>query len=234
MTTQHPQIPLPLTDAGSPGFGNFSIGENGLALDMVSGLQSSDTVRQLFLWGGEQCGKSHLLLAAHQQWLAAGLRSFYASLADAALPVTLIDQLDVYDLVLLDDIHHIARQSDWEKALFNLINFSREGDCKVIFGSQIAPSAENWDLPDLASRLSWGPVLKLQVLDDEAIQLAMMDAAQHRGMQLDTEAINYLQKRYRRDVKSLLQAVATLDTESIAAGRARVTIPFVKQCLVLD
>ncbi|OED43846.1 DnaA regulatory inactivator Hda [Chromatiales bacterium (ex Bugula neritina AB1)] len=230
----HPQIPLPFNPSEPPGFNNFSVGENGLAANLMVSLRDSRSVRQIYLWGGGHCGKSHLLLATHRQWLAAGQRSFYASLADNSLPVSLIDELDFHDLVVLDDIHYVAHKPDWEMALFNLINFSREGATKLIFGSRMAPSPENWGLPDLASRLAWGPVLKLQELADEDIREAMLAAARQRGMQFDVEAANYLLTHYPRDLMSLLQAVATLDTESIAAGRARITIPFLKRCLTFD
>lgn len=218
----------------TPSFGNFSRGENGLAVDLVADLLSASGAQQLYLWSREQCGKSHLLLAAHQQWMAAGYRSFYVSLADTSLPASVLDSIDGYDLVALDDVDCVSHSVDWEHALFNLINFSRENGGKLIFSANSPPSTDHWSLADLASRMSWGPVLKLQTLKEDDIRTAICDAAEQRGLQLETGAVDFLLKRYRRDVGSLLQAVATLDTESLAAGRARITIPFMKRCLVFD
>lgn len=234
----HPQIPLPIASVVQPTMGNFARGENGLIVDIVEGLAGNNThgddgsVRQVYLWGTAHCGKTHLLLAAHRQWLAMQRRSFYVSLKDAALSPLLLESLDGYDLIALDDIHMIAKNPAWEQALFNLINFTREGQGKILFSATIAPSADTWALADLVSRLAWGPVLKLQALNEAQIHSAMMAAANDRGMKLDSEAADFLLKRYSRDVNSLLKAVETLDRESLAAGRERITIPFLKRCFV--
>ncbi len=228
------QLPLPFNSLLPPDFSNFARGDNGLALDMVSGLLAIEGTAQLYLWGGDQSGKSHLLLAAHRQWMTHGYRSFYASLADESLTASLLDSLEGYDFVAIDDVSIVAGRNDWELALFNLINFSREKGAKLLFSASVAPSPHNWVLADLASRLAWGPVMKLQALKEEDIRITICDAAERCGMQLESGAVDFLLKRYRRDVSSLLLAISTLDSESLAAGRARITIPFMKRCLVFD
>lgn len=230
----HPQLPLPLVQAAAPSLSNFSRGDNGLVVDIVAGLLSSDSNRQVYVWGSAQSGKTHLLAAAHQQWLAAGRRSFYASLKEVALTAGLLEALDGYDLVALDDVDCVAKQPDWEQALFNLINFTREGHGKILFSAMSAPLSDSWGLADLVSRLSWGPVLKLEALNEDDIRTAVLASAEQRGMKVDAEAVDYLLKRYSRDLNSLLQAMATLDKESLAVGRERITIPFLKRCFVFD
>lgn len=232
--TRPQQLPLPIANAAQPSIGNFSRGRNGLLVDIVEGLTSSDDVRQVYLWGGVFSGKTHLLLAAHHQWLTLGRRSFYASLNDTTLSPDLLESLDGYDFIALDDIGRVAKIEAWEQALFNLINFCRESQGKILFAANSAPSADNWLLADLVSRLSWGPVLKLESLNEAEIHAAMMESADRRGMKLDREAADFLLKRYSRDVNSLLQAIETLDRESLAAGRERITIPFLKRCFVFD
>ena len=226
----HPQIPLPLGQAPKPDLENFARGENGLIVDIIAELINSDKTRQVFLWGPAQSGKSHLLLAVHRQWLEAGRRSFYASLDGTTLTSGLLDAVEGYDLIALDDIDCIAGQPSWEQSLFNLINFAREEQGKIVFSAATAPSSQMWGLADLVSRLSWGPVLKLTALSEADVRTAMMVSAEQRGMKLDQEAIDFLLKRYSRDASSLLQAIDVLDRESLAAGRERITIPFLKRC----
>ena len=62
----------------------------------------------------------------------------------------------------------------------------------------------------------------------------MLEAVDGKGLEMPGEAVDYLLKRRRRDVGSLLETVALLDRESLAAGRARITIPFLKSCLELN
>jgi DnaA family protein len=232
------QLPLPIAEAAAPGFDNFARGSNGLVVDMLAGLANDNKVQQLFLCGPGQSGKSHLLSALHAQYLGASKRSFYVSLnrshQGGALTPALLESLDNYELIVIDDVDHVAGLADWETSLFNLINFVRERHGKMVFSAAAAPSLETFELADLVSRLAWGPVLKLVPLNESEIRDAMFSAAQQRGMKLDSEAADFLLKRYKRDASSLLSAISILDNESLAAGRERITIPFLKQCFVFD
>jgi len=230
----HPQLTLNLSPDEAPGFDTFVAGDNALAVRMVEELCGSSGARQMLLWGLPQSGRTHLLLAAHRRCLEQGERSFYVSLADAEFSAELIDSLDGYNLVALDDIHTVAGVPEWERGLFNLVNFSREAGGRLLFSADAAPSVDSWKLPDLMSRLSWGPVIKLHPLDDGSVRRTIRQAAEQRGMRVDDEAVNYLLTRYQRDLGSLLAALGKLDVASIAEGRARITVPFLKRSLVFD
>lgn len=230
----HRQIPLAIVDAAPKRLQNFTRGGNGLVVDIIAALADSDEVKQVYLWGPPQSGKSHLLVALHRQYLELSRRSFYVSLSDTTLTPVLLDSLDNYDLIAIDDVNCVAGHAEWERSLFNLINSVRDSGGKILFGASSAPTAANWALADLVSRFSWGPVLKLVALNENEIRDAMLASADQRGMRMDEEAADFLLKRYRRDVGSLLAAIETLDTESLAAGRERITIPFLKRCFVFD
>lgn len=230
----HRQQPLPFAFDAAPQFDNFHIGANALAFELLSELHAEPQIQQIFLWGPPQSGKTHLLMATHQQWLCRARQSFYIALDSSQYPAALLDGLDGYDLVVLDDIDRVARQSDWELGLFNLINNCRERGCKLLLSANQAPDSVGWALADLRSRLSWGPVVKLQALTEAEVRTAMVNSASARGLQFDAEAVDFLLRRYSREVNSLLEAIAILDSESLAAGRARITIPFLKRCLSFD
>jgi len=226
----HPQQPLPFAFDIAPDFENFHVGDNRLAFDLLSGLHAEKQIQQVYLWGGSQSGKTHLLMATHQRWLLCERQSFYISLDPSRYTATLLDGLDGYDLVVLDDIDRVAGQSDWELGLFNLINDCRERGCMLVLSAASAPDAADWALADLCSRLSWGPVVKLQVLSEAEVRSAMLKSASARGLLLEPDAADFLLRRYSREVNSLLEAIAILDSESLAAGRARITVPFLKRC----
>ncbi len=217
-----------------PSFENFATGGNALAIDAVSGIAESAGVTQIYLWGAEQSGKSHLLTALHRQSLKRSLHSFYVSLNGTMMNSQLLESLDGYDLILLDDVDSVARDPAWERALFNLINFVRDRNGKIVFTASEAPKRHNWSMPDLVSRFTWGPVYRLVALEEHEVRGAMVASAAQRGMKLEVEAVDFLFKRYRRDVGSLLAAIEVLDTESLAAGRDRITVPFLKRCFVFD
>jgi len=226
------QLPLPLSPSVVPSFDNYLCGDNGLALDVVKSLVPSSDTQQVYLWGGQQSGKTHLLLALHNDYVANNHQSFYVSLKDTTLSSALFSELDGNTLIALDDIDQIANDTDWEQSLFNLINFSREQQGKMIFSAGISPVSERWELPDLSSRLSWGPVLKLEGLGEDDIRQAVMMTVESKGLRITPETVDYLLKHHSRDVSSLLETVSMLDREALAAGKADITIPFLKACLL--
>lgn len=230
--SEHRQLPLPLSPSLVPSYDNFCVGTNALATDMVQQISASTEVSQVYLWGARGSGKTHLLLAAYNDVVARNQRAFYVSLKDHASS-TLLESLEGYSLLAIDDIDAVAGDMAWEQALFNLINFSREQSGKILFSASTSPGSAGWLLPDLQSRLGWGPVLKLEVLGDADVRQAFLMAVNKKGLQMQGEAVDYLLKRHSRDVGSLLKTVALLDRESLAAGRARITIPFLKSCLPL-
>ncbi len=93
--------------------------------------------------------------------------------------------------------------------------------------ARCAPAALNLGLPDLVSRLGWGPVFQLQPLDDEGKRAALQLRARQRGMELPDEVAVYLLRRSPRDMDSLFELLQRLDVASLAAQR-RLTIPFVR------
>jgi DnaA family protein len=229
----HPQSPLALERESDFSFENFHTGENRLAVEILRNLFDS-TERQVYLWGGSNCGKTHLLNACHRAALVTPRRSFYLSLTGGTVSADIFEALDGVDLICLDNIDCVAGQSGWEVALFNLINDSRASGTRLVLSAATPPSAGGWQLADLVSRLSWGPVMQLQRLQEEDCLAALIERAEVRGMQFDAAAARYLMQRYSRDVGVLLGLVPLFDRETLAAGRRRITIPFVRRCLALD
>ena len=85
-------------------------------------------------------------------------------------------------------------------------------------------------LPDLQSRLSWGEIQALKPLgDDDKLGLLRYKGSE-AGLTVEDDVGRYLLSRVSRDVPTLLEWLARLDHESLAAQR-RLTIPFVREVL---
>ncbi len=62
----------------------------------------------------------------------------------------------------------MAGDEPWEMAIFNLYNRILEsGKTRLLITGDRPPRQLNLGLPDLASRLDWGQIYKLQPLSDE-------------------------------------------------------------------
>ena len=82
-------------------------------------------------------------------------------------------------------------------------------------------------MPDLRSRLQWGPVFQLKPLSDEKKIIALQLRANQRGLVLPDNVAQYLLTHFPRDLFTLFERLDELDKASLAMQR-RLTIPFIK------
>jgi len=211
-------------------FEQFVPGANAVALGLVMRQTEQAGEPQLYLWGAPGSGKTHVLQAACQRMGAQGLPAAYLSLADALHPGAL-DGLEQLALVALDDIQAIMGLEAWELALFDLINRLREQQVPLLLAADTPPSSLAVRLPDLASRLAWGPVLRLEVLDDAGKREVLRAHAAERGMELPDEVIYFMFAHLPRGLSSLLAGLEQLDRASMQRQR-RVTLPLAREVFI--
>ena len=225
------QLPLPISLDEGATFENFHAAGNQAAVDALKQLAQSGGQRALFIWGGDGRGKSHLLQAACRLATASGRRAIYLPMDQAVLlDPQVTDNLDSYALVCVDDVQRVAGIEPWQRALFALFNALADKSGSFVASARTAPNAIKRLLPDLASRLAWGPVFQLEPLSDEDKIRALQQRAARRGFELPDDTAKFLLKRQQRDMRSLCATLDALDTASLIAQR-RLTLAFVKSFL---
>ncbi|MGD8910872.1 MAG: DnaA regulatory inactivator Hda [Chromatiales bacterium] len=221
------QLPLGLSIRPSVDFASFIVGRNGEA---VSRLRTPQDLF-IYLWGESGSGKSHLLqatcLQAHNE---DRLPAYLPLQSQQEIDPEMLVGLENYALVCLDDLEHIAGKAAWERAIFNLFNLLRDHGGQLIVAADRPPANLPIELPDLASRLTWGPCYHLLPLDDDERLELLIASAERRGMSLSVETASFLLQRTPRDIHFLTLLIDRLDTASLAAQR-RLTIPFVREIL---
>jgi len=201
------QLPLAISPAPAPTFDNFIEGANSEALLRVRELAEGDLRETIvYLWGGPGSGRSHLLRAA----------------AARAVPER--------QLVVADDVD--ALDGPAQISLFNAINLAREGRGAVLAAGN-APPGQLALRDDLRSRLGWGLVYQLKALTDDDKARHLRAEAEHRGLRLSDEVIQYLLNRLPRDLPSLNSAIELLDRYSLSRQR-HITLPLVRDALKAD
>lgn len=221
------QLTLRIGLRDSATFANFFPGDNAAPLHLLQ--QGAEPF--VYLWGSPGSGRSHLLQAACHAEAARGGAPAYLPFAE--LPpggVALLEGLEQMSLVCLDDLQAVAGDGAWEEALFHLYNRVRDAGGRLLAAADASPAALPVALPDLRSRLAWGPVFQLQSLDDAGRLAALQLRAQARGMELGEEVGAYLLRRCPRDMHALFELLERLDQASLAAQR-RLTIPFVRDLI---
>jgi DnaA family protein len=144
-----------------------------------------------------------------------------------------LDGMEQLSLVCIDNIEGIAGDPQWEAAVFHLYNRILEtGRTRLFITGDRPPRQLNLSLADLASRLDWGQIYRLQPLSDEEKLQALQLRAKLRGFELPEDVCRFLLKRLDREMLTLFMTLDQLDHASITAQR-KLTIPFVKEILSL-
>ncbi len=222
------QLALGLVLRDDATFGNFYPGDNVLVFSHLQKFAALGGEPFVYLWGAPGAGRTHLLQACcHAVEPGQGI---YLDLAEPALQPAVLEDMEYFSLICLDNVDAVIGRQDWEMALFNFYNRSREREAHLLIAGKAPPAQLPCGLADLCSRLSWGLVLNLLPLTDDQKLSALQMRARHRGLKLSAEVGGFLMRHYSRDTNDLFLALETLDCEALSAKR-RLTIPFVKQVL---
>ncbi|MFW1677103.1 DnaA regulatory inactivator Hda [Pontibacter sp. JAM-7] len=223
------QLPLHISLRDDARFANFCATGNELACNQLQQSASGEGETFLYLWGGLGCGCSHLLQASCHLAEPLGRSAAYLPLEElSALGPGVLEGMEHLDLVCIDHLQHVAGDPAWEEGLFHFFNRIREQGNTLLIAANAAPRQLAINLPDLASRLSWGVVFQLQPLADEDKLSVLQQRAAARGMTFSDDVARYLLHHASRDMKDLSLLIDQLDQASLSAKR-KVTIPFVKE-----
>lgn len=222
------QLPLGLDAQAPPSLDGFIGAENLLLRALIAQQVAGDGEAQILIHGAHSWGKTHLAQAACFHAAAYGRRAGFVVLTEAAtLPDLAFEALDV---LVLDDVHRLARQPEGEFWLFDVINQVRERGIGLLMTSQEPPIHAGFVLPDLASRLVWGVVMGVSP-PNEAEKLELLRRkARERGLELPFDAASFVLTHCARDVGSLMRAIDQLDVASFAAQR-KLSLSFVRSVL---
>ena len=228
-----PQLPLALRAPPDQRLERYLQAPPGLAAQLRA-LATGESGDALYLQGARATGKTHLLLATCTVAESAGRRPAYLALAGMRGRLrAATDGLEAADLVAIDDVDAIAGSREDEVALFDLHNRLRDAGRPLLYAAVDAPDALGLVLPDLGSRLAQCGRWSLPVLDDAGRADLLRQRAEARGLDFDDAALDWLLRRFSRDLGSLTALFERLDRASLAAQR-RLTVPFLRQVLGAD
>lgn len=241
------QLALDLHAVAPPSLANFVAGGNEEALACLDGLAAgARTQRFVYLWGAPGSGRSHLLAAlAGERVLGpmsplddfAGTSSTRTeatspTLQPAALrgdsPTAGPSDGSTALVAAADDVHRFDAQR--QEALFHLFNrvLARPDGALVCTGDRPPLALPLRD--DLRTRLGWGLVIELRLLDDAHKAAAIRRAADARGVTLSSDFIPWLLTHRSRDIRELLALFDALDRFAFERKRP-ITLPLLREWL---
>ena len=223
------QLALEIGLASSPTLDNFFAGPNEAAVGHLRLWTSSSSRSPVpsYLWGESGSGKTHLLHAVHHALKEQGAQVGWLDAHTLNPP----EFKDEWTAVLMDDVHlyNLEQQHTAFNWFVNALT-PRVGVPRWVLAAGTLPPADLKLRDDLRSRLGWGHVHGLEVLDEPARRSVLRQEADTRGLFLSDEVMSYMLNRFSRDLGSLMQLLDHLDHYALQTQRA-LTIPLVRAML---
>ena len=222
------QIALDIGLASTPSFDNFFAGPNVAVLAHLE-LSSSSTRASVptYLWGQSGSGKTHLLRAACEALQEQGARVGWLDASVQSPP----EFSESWAAVILDECH--LYNAVQQQVAFNwFINsiYPAEGQPRWVLAAGDLPPADLMLREDLRTRLGWGNVFELHALSEPERRAVLKREADVRGLFLSDDVVDFMLRRFSRDLGSLMRLLDKLDAHALQTQRA-ITIPLIKDML---
>ncbi len=223
------QIALDVGLSVGPTLANFFAGPNSaVRTHLAQWLEAQASARSpqpvpTYLWGPQGSGKTHLLRATREGLRSQGARAGW--LDAGVLDAPEFDER--WAAVLMDDVHRYTPAQ--QHTAFNWFVRAQTVQRPVLAAGALVPV----DLPlrdDLRTRLGWGHVFGLQLLNEPERRAVLRQAADARGVFLGDEVMDFMLTRFARDLGSLMELLELLDGYSLQTQRA-ITVPLIKSML---
>jgi len=223
------QLPLPLRFDQSNSFEHFYSDDDFVAHSIVKQIEMSNEPL-LVVNGPPASGKSHVLNAAalHCQSKKISFQYFEAAML-LEYGVDIIAPCEKGHIIIIDDVHLLAKNSEWERKLYDLYNDAQRYHWVLIISS-LSNELLLFQLQDWASRIKAGMRISLETVNQNSLKRIVELRSKLLGLKLKPEVLDYLLVHFPRDLSTQLKLLKQLDEQSLEQNR-NITIPFVKSVL---
>jgi len=169
----------------------------------------------VLLVGPPGCGKTHL----GQVWRQAANAVEYEGNET-------IFAMDSGPRVFVDNTEYGNRDQE----ILHLFNNVVSAGGYLLFAVTTPPVRWNNRLPDLTSRLSAAPNIRIHAPDEKLVAAVMVKMFADQKLSVNTEVLDYMLKRMERSFEAARNLVALLNNASLE-NRRGITIPLARQVL---
>ena len=174
----------------------------------------------LALYGDEGCGKTHLSHIWQENTGAKRLtgREFEA--------ISLEDLMKGQPCLILDKAHLIQN----EEKFFHIYNYLVQSQGGLLLIARTPPARWATRLPDLRSRLSTVPAIKIEAPDEALLTQVIQKLFADLQVRVDLSVIAFLLKHIERSFEEAHRWVNALNLSALSQKRS-ITIPLVREIL---
>src|SRR6266700_3430460 len=214
-------------------FESFVVGPNNEiahAASLAVAQSPARTYNPLFIYGGVDLGKTHLMQAIGQYaWAKKKTKVMYLSselfineFIDAIQHSNLVKFRKRYrqaDLLLIDDIQFLGGKERSQEEFFHTFNTLFDGHKQIVLSSD-RPASEIANLEHrLVSRFEWGLTAELQPPDIETRLAILRKKARAMQISLRDEIFQFLASRIRTNVRRLEGALMRVASFASLSGK---------------
>lgn len=206
------QLSLPLPFRTAMGRGDFF--ESSSNAEAVRGIDAwrTWTHAKMMLVGPEGAGKTHLVHVWAEQ---SGARIVAAS----DLVEDDVARSETFPGLAIEDLGAIAGDRGREEIVFHIHNAMAAQGLPLLITACSPAGSLGLVLPDLQSRMQQAGLLRIDEPDDRLLAAVMVKQSADRGMRLTPQIVNFAVANIERSLAAVGRFVATLDTDTMAAGR---------------
>ncbi len=190
-------------------------------------------VQQLYLYSGQDTGKTHLLSAICESFREIGKSAIYLSLRDLLnMDPMVLSSLESMEVIAIDDVDVIEGYLHWQEAVFHLINLSQEYGNILIFTSRLPVNQLKFDLQDLVSRLAKATTFQLPSGNDKTDRAEILySVLQRRNWHFDSRIIEHVLNEGPHRIGAMLAVISYIQPMFSNLGRIQVPKAMIQEAI---
>lgn len=210
-------------------------------------MRPSKGYNPLFIYGGTGMGKTHLMHAIGRALLNSfnSLRIVYTTserFMNQMIQCLKADRMLLFhqhyrqaDVLLVDDIHHLAGKERTQEEFFHTFNELYEHDKQIVISSDSVPKSTPGLVERLRSRFEWGLMVDIQPPDLETKMAILDKKAEVEGVELPEDVRIFVATKTKSNVRELegalvkLSAYASVTREPISMHMAQQVLRYLGQ-----
>ena len=217
------QLYFDMPDKTALGIEDYIITEsNSFAFDLISRMIRGE-INQGVISGPSFSGKTHL-----SKILIKNIGSNESLYIDRDYK-KIIEKVGSSNLIVIENIDKVLEDKS-EEDLFDIINFTKENDKKLLMTSCKSISNIEFKLEDLKSRLNAILEAKIMQPDDELMKLVLIKIFNDKQLLINPNVINFLKSRLERSYKSINDFIEKIDKFSLEKGK-KITIALINDLI---